>query len=108
MKKLFVLAVLAALPAALTACCSGVEARFWQMRDEASGRTAFTADTALVPLDVFDPKYVDASGREVRLDRPVSVRQMTETEWTAATGGAGYGLSYCTQHKACWASVRPK
>ena len=108
MKQSLVLAVLAALPCALSACCSGVEARFFEVRDAANGRTAYTADTALVPLEVFDPKYVDRTGHLVRVDRPTVVRRMSEADWLAATSGAGYGLSYCTQHKACWASVHEK
>jgi hypothetical protein len=30
---------------------------------------------------------------------------MSEKDWLAATGGAGYSLHYCPQRQACWASV---
>jgi len=105
MNKLLALVVLA-LPVTLAGCiCDKTEARFWEVKDSKSGVMAFTVDTAKVTAYSIDTKYVDASGQYVTVEAPAPVRQMTEAEWLAATGGASYGLLYCGMRKACWASV---
>ena len=108
MKKTFTLALLAAVPFALSACCSASEARFWEVRDGASGATAYTVDTARVQLETIPTVYVDGAGRSVLVGRVELVRQMPEADWLAATSGAGYALKYCGVRKACWAAVSPR
>ena len=108
MTKLATLALLAALSVSLSACCSSSEARFWQLRDAATGRTAYAVDTAHVQLGRIEDKYVDASGRFVRVDHPEVVRQLSESEYSAATGGAGFGVHYCPSLRGCWAIAHDK
>jgi hypothetical protein len=109
MNKLFALAVLA-LPFAFAGChsCEPELARFWEVRDSATGVTAYTVDTAMVTAYSMDAKYVNASGTYVNVDQPTPVRQISQAEWVAATSGAGFGLHYCPMRKQCWASVREK
>lgn len=108
MQKLLAVLVLAASALLPAACCSSSEARFWEVRDTATGRTAFTVDTVGVPFEEISEKFVDASGRAVRVDAPQRVRQMSEAEYSTATSGAGFGVSYCPMRKKCWATAHEK
>lgn len=93
----------------LSACCSDAQPRFWQVRDTADGRTAYTVDTVAVPsssLMPVDIKYVDAAGNCVDVVSPKPVRQMSEQEWRTATSGGRYSLRYCGLRKNCWAKAK--
>ncbi|MCF7730753.1 MAG: YgdI/YgdR family lipoprotein [Akkermansiaceae bacterium] len=109
MKNLHNLAVLTILSLMLSACCSDAQPRFWQVRDTADGRTAYTVDTVAVPsssLMPVDIKYVDAAGNCVDVVSPKPVRQMSEQEWRTATSGGRYSLRYCGLRKNCWAKAK--
>lgn len=108
MHKLAAAALLGLAAASLSACCSSSEARFWEVRDVATGRTAYTVDTAGVPFEDIAEHFVDPSGRSVRLDAAQRVRQLSEAEYTTATSGAGYGISYCPERKKCWGMPHAK
>jgi hypothetical protein len=95
-----------ALAFGLTGCtCDKALARFWEVRDTTSNATCYTVDTNAVQAETIVTHYVTAQGTFVAPQRPVLVRQMSEKDWLAATGGAGYSLHYCPQRQACWASV---
>jgi hypothetical protein len=109
MKRLLIPIAASACLLALSSCCSNSKPRFWQVRDGANGATAYTVDTAEVPvgsLGAQDAKYVNASGQYVSVSNPKTVRELTETQWTAATSGARFSLLYCTHCKGCWAKVK--
>ncbi len=110
MKKLarvsFAAALLALVSAPLAGChsCEG-QARFWSV----NGGAAYTVDTAAVSLTSgkLNVDYVDGNGRKVRMD-DVSVSEITEAQYVASTGGAGYTLAYCPVMKSCWAAPTEK
>jgi hypothetical protein len=110
MKKLarvsFAAALLALVSAPLAGCqsCEG-QARFWSV----NGGSAFTVDTAAVPLTSgkINLEYVDAQGRRVRVD-DAAVSQISEAQYVSGTSGAGYSIAYCGVMKACWAIPSPK
>ena len=109
LSKRLVLAVVGVLAVAVSSCCSDAQLRFWQVRDQAGGATAYTVDTAGVPLariSAKDVRYVDAAGHFLTVSKPKLVRQLTEAEWTKATSGARYSLFYCTRCQGCWAKAR--
>lgn len=104
MKKLLVLVVLAALPAALGACqsCEGAQVRFWRVRD-AGGAVGYAVDTPTAPFATIDVPVLDGQGRKA----PIEAREMTEiseSDWRAGTSGAGYRVSYCMKMRTCWAA----
>ncbi|MCE9637966.1 MAG: hypothetical protein K8T90_19880 [Planctomycetes bacterium] len=111
MNKILTFAFLAAAGLALPACqsCDSGLARFWEVQDGASGRTAYGADTATAQLNQrFDSKFVNGSGQFVGVTNPSIVRELTLAEYTTVTGGAGFGVNYCSIMKTCWADVHEK
>lgn len=105
MKKLLVLAVLAAAPA-LAGChsCEG-QARFWSV----NGGAAYTVDTVGAPLGQrVTAEFVNGAGMEVPAPASISVSAISEAQYLAATSGAGYSINYCPQMKTCWALPKAK
>lgn len=105
MKKLLVLAVLAAAPA-LGGChsCEG-QTRFWSV----NGGQAYTVDTIGAPLgQKVTAEFVNGAGMLVPSPETLSVAQISEAQYLAATSGADYSVSYCPIMKSCWALPKAK
>ena len=105
---------IAAVVLAFAACALGgcvsceTPARFWRAQDGTTGAVGFTVDTVECPLDTrLDAVYLDSAGHVVSLGA-VTLTPMTEAEWRAAAGGAGYDHAYCPRMGVCWALPVPE